>query len=501
MSSTAVGHVRPRPTPAPPVVGARRWRHVPLLVWAASATVYAVVAVQRHRLLLTTGFDLGIFEQALRGYAHLQAPIASLKGPGVNVLGDHFSPAMALLAPAYRLAPTPATLLVAQAILLTSPVLPLGRWALATAGRMASLAVMTAVVLSFGLVQALAFDVHEVMWAVPLLAWSCVCLGQRRWRAAVMWAVPLVLVKEDLGLTLAAVGLVVLLGGRRRLGLAAIVGGLGATVLEMGVLVPWVNAGHHYDYLAGATGGRADLATLLGLAGNAADLSRWNTFLLLLAPTLALAVRSPLLLVAAPTIGWRLLTTNPAYASPYYHYNAVLVPIVLAAFVDGLLRWRRAGLTWTPARQRVVVGTGLAVALVLGAQFSMPVLGSIDDPVRETAADRLRADLDVIPSGATVAATNDVVPQLVADHDVTLLGQANPATTCPAWIVRTLPGGSLTGHDWPLTTDQLDDAAPGLARYYTAVVSDRDKQILRWSGSASPSTAVALLPGWECTPP
>ena len=42
-------------------------------------------------------WDLAIFTQAVRAYAHGHAPIASIKGPGFDLLGDHFSLAPTLL--------------------------------------------------------------------------------------------------------------------------------------------------------------------------------------------------------------------------------------------------------------------------------------------------------------------------------------------------------------------------------------------------------------------
>ena len=48
-----------------------------------------------------------------RGY-----PVVDIKGPGFNLLGDHFSPVVALFAPLWALCPSPVTLLVAQAVLL-----------------------------------------------------------------------------------------------------------------------------------------------------------------------------------------------------------------------------------------------------------------------------------------------------------------------------------------------------------------------------------------------
>ena len=44
------------------------------------ALVYAVWAVARHHVLETTAYDLGIFFQDVRGWAHLHLPIVSVKG-------------------------------------------------------------------------------------------------------------------------------------------------------------------------------------------------------------------------------------------------------------------------------------------------------------------------------------------------------------------------------------------------------------------------------------
>jgi hypothetical protein len=73
--------------------------------------------------------------------------------------------------------------------------------------------------LSFGLAEAADFDVHEVAFAVPLLALAGSAYVRRDWRGVCLWALPLLLVKEDQGLTVAAIGVVLLLSGARRWGL------------------------------------------------------------------------------------------------------------------------------------------------------------------------------------------------------------------------------------------------------------------------------------------
>jgi len=116
-----------RPTPAQHLPGSaahRPCRSVGFAVAGALFCAYAVLAVSRHLQIRTTGYDLGIFEQAVRGYAHLRAPVSELKGPHFNLLGDHFHPILALLGPVYHVFPGPYTLLVAQAALLALSALP-----------------------------------------------------------------------------------------------------------------------------------------------------------------------------------------------------------------------------------------------------------------------------------------------------------------------------------------------------------------------------------------
>ncbi len=119
---------------------------------------YAALSVVLHLRLLSTGFDLGIFEQAVRKYSELQIPVSELKGPEFNLLGDHFHPILALLAPFYWLAPSPLTLLIAQAMLLALSIVPITRIAMDTCGRLAGLGLGITYGLSWGIQQAVRFS-------------------------------------------------------------------------------------------------------------------------------------------------------------------------------------------------------------------------------------------------------------------------------------------------------------------------------------------------------
>ncbi|MEU8759769.1 DUF2079 domain-containing protein [Streptomyces sp. NPDC048659] len=415
-ASATRGAAPPAPTP---------WHRRPgVLPWAwalALCLLYATVAVRRHQLLRTTGYDLGIFEQAVRAYAELRIPVAPLRGEGFNLLGDHFHPLLAALAPLYRLFPSPLTLLVAQSALLALAVVPLARWALRALGRRAAHCVAAGYGLSWGVASAAAFDFHEVSLAVPLLAFGLEALGARRWRAAVGWTAPLLLVKEDLGLTLAAVGGYLVLKGRAdrgtlRLGLGTVAAGLLGSFLEITVLLPALAPAGGYAHggnLAAAHG------SLLGALAHAPlDLLRpetkATTLVLVFAPSALLALRSPLALIALPTLGWRMASENGFHWGTAFHYSAILMPVVFAALVDVLAREP------DPRRRRAPLATVLAVTAVLLPSFPLAQLAQRATWHTTAHVRAARALLAEIPDGATVAASNRLAPQLTARCEVVL---------------------------------------------------------------------------------
>ncbi|MFJ7278377.1 DUF2079 domain-containing protein [Kitasatospora sp. NPDC098663] len=417
-----------------------------LLPWVLAAVLFAAytaLSVSRHLHLRTNGFDLGIFEQAVRGYAEGRAPVSELKGPGFHLLGDHFHPILVTLAPFYRVFPSALTLLVAQAALVAVSAVPVTRAAVRAVGRWAGGGIGVAYGLSVGLQQAVGFDFHEIAFAVPLLAFSLERLILRQWRAAVGFALPLLLVKEDLAATVAVIGCHLFWHGRRRLG-ASVVGLSAATLLlVLLVVIPALNPDGAYTYLSSVDGPAGDPVTRLLLPGE-----KWHTVVTILAPTAFLALRTPLILLALPTLGWRFWSTNPFYWGTGFHYGAVLMPIVFLAFVDALVRLRlrlrfraRHGLRWWTVRGSVAVGLA-ATAAALPAQ----PLAELARPAtwqRDATVDAVSALLRRIPDGAEVAAANGFAAQLTGRTRV--------------YLFPRYPGGPGARPDWVVAADQPRD--------------------------------------------
>lgn len=277
-----------------------RTRHLLLGILASAFFVlYALFSLIRNARMGTAAYDLGIFDQAIRSYAHHRAPVSSIKGPGFNLLGDHFHPVLVLLAPLYWIWDDPRTLLLAQAALIAVSVIPVARLAISRLGSREGAALALAYGLSWGIQGAIAFDFHEIAFAVPLMAFTMTALAERRWRTAVAFALPLLLVKEDLGLAVAAVGGYLILQRRVWLGLSAVLAGVTGLLVAVELVIPWLSPTGQYRYWGQVTeGGHQTLTqTVLGLPASLVEYPQKCILLLsLLVITAFAALRSPLAL-------------------------------------------------------------------------------------------------------------------------------------------------------------------------------------------------------------
>jgi uncharacterized membrane protein len=418
--------------------------------------------------MLTMSWDLGIFEQAVKSYAHLHAPVADLKGPGFNILGDHFSPITALTAPFYRVFPTPVTLLVVQALLFAVSVVPVTRVTSELLGRPRGLAVGTAYALSWGVQKAVQFDFHEIAFAMPLLAFSLEAVLRKRWAAAMWWAVPLVLVKEDMGVTAAAIGAVVwwrlrqepgpeaeaeaeaeagkdaggkagegegpqrpgALGAALRYGPWAIglIGfGVAASALEFGTVIPAFNNGGAYDYWNKLSGHGAPMPGHIPLT------TALHTLLWILLPTSGLlALRSPLLLAALPTIGWRFVSHDDHYWGTDWHYSAVLMPVVTLALVDAAVRARESRRAWLRSYASGAPAAVAGASLALTLSLPLASLAHTDTYKVDARTKTVERMLDRIPDGASVEANVGPISRLV--HRTTVYWVGDTPGVTPDYI-------------------------------------------------------------------
>jgi uncharacterized membrane protein len=433
------------------------WRD-PVAQAIASLVFLAYFALSLFRLLqLTpTSWDLGIYSEYVKQLSLLHEPIVDVRGPGFNLLGDHFQVGLAVLAPFFRVFPSPATLLFFQALLVAVSVFPVMSAGSALAGRSSGRLIGFAYGFSWGLQQMIVFDFHEIALAVPLLAFSLSALVRRRPRAAALWALPLVFVKEDQGFTVAAIGLLLILAdlypglipGPRRLrghvgwGALLFAWGLAWSVLAITVIIPHFNAAHDYYYFkdGGVVGGGPSFS-VGRLAGQAFSgfATKLTTVVLLLLVTAFAALGSPVALLAVPSLALRLVSTNTAYWGTDWHYNATIMPILFIAAIEAIARWRmidkRPGLVGSARGGLARHGAPMMAAIAVALAFQFPVNNLWHASTYRLGAHIAAADaaMAVVPDGATVATTLDLLAPLAARTDTFWMGNAgNPLT---AYIV------------------------------------------------------------------
>src|SRR5271165_4431784 len=190
-------------------------------IWVTSLAVFVVYfAISLFRLLQLnpSSWDLAIYTEYVKQAASLHAPVVDVRTAGFNLLGDHFQPIVMVIAPLFRVFPSAATLVAVQALLAALSVFGVSQAArekFGGSGIGPSRAIAVAYGFSWGLQQMASFDFHEIVFAVPLLAFSLSALVCGRIKAAVWWALPLVFVKEDQGFTVAAIGLYLAIAGVR----------------------------------------------------------------------------------------------------------------------------------------------------------------------------------------------------------------------------------------------------------------------------------------------
>ena len=405
-------------------------RRLPLwqawLVFGVLTALYAAVSFQQYNRMDSYILDLGYYETLLRDLAHGHFPRMPTTDSGTA--GLHFNPALVVLAPVVLVWSSPYAVLLTQAVLAALGVVPLMR----AAGRgWLPWVVAVSYGLAPGLASLIGFDFHEVALAVPLLAFSMAAMLRDDHRAAVLWAMPLLLVKEDLGLTVAALGAVVFLRGSRRLGLVTMAIGAVSFVALLLWVVPVIQGTGGQAALYAPQGPGEALRTLF----TGTDVKS-RTVLYLLVPTGLMALRSPmLLLVALPTFAWRFVSDRFTYWQPWYHYDAVLVPIAVAAMIEGarLLhgRVRAVGLV------AAVVGT---LVLVPTFPFSQALkTGFWATPPRAAAVDQL---LDRIPDGSRVAASDTLGSRIALRTDLYIVGDTLGADGPP------LPSSAFGRAEW-----------------------------------------------------
>lgn len=393
-----------------------------LLAVAPLAAAIGLYVVHFAELSVTTlrayglpAFDFGIFDQGVWLLSRFHAPFVTIMGR--NLLGDHSSYVLVLVAPLYWVYPHGSALLVLQAL-----VIGLGAVPVYLVARHCRLGRAVATVL------ALAYLLDPVVQQVNLEGFHPECFlplfvgfalyGALAWRRGLLVAMVVLtlLVKEDAGLLLVPIGLWVALRRDRRWGIGIAAGGAAWTILMPVVVMPAI-----LGYFSTSDEGRMPFGGFSGFVHTLAPAKMlaylkasdrpFYLWQLLLPSGFAFAAAPEIAALGLFVLAGSYLSPDPYEHQILYHYSLAPTAVLLVgtAFAIGHLRrrWLR------PAAAAVVLGCSLGAGVTWGAMPFSAHPPAVGDPasVQNRANDALAA---LVPAGAVVAADTYFVPHV--DH-------------------------------------------------------------------------------------
>jgi uncharacterized membrane protein len=477
MTTTPVDEPRATPAGAAAAVQGREGDVVGLLVLAVAglyALVVGALALLRYESF-ASDFDHGIFSQYVWLFGHLEEPFNTINLR--TLLGDHVEPGLALLAPLGTLGVGAPGLLVVQTLALaaTAPLLLLLARAHGARGWVAAVPALLWCASPVVLRPAL-HDFHPETLVPVLLVGGLVLLA----RGHVVWfavtAVVACAMKEDIGLTYAALGVVLGWTGRRRLGAWLAAAAAAWSLIAVLVVLPAFGNAARDEFGPRFAGFRGDsfadalefmFRHPLTTVDQALGTAEVGILAMLVLTTGGLCLLAPRwLLVAVPAAALNLFSAYDLQHTISYHYWIVAMAGVAVAGAVGAGRVRgpaaRAWLLWGAAAGCLLV--------LLSAQW----VGAIGRQIRAEwprRADR-QAVLDAIPADARVAAPMHALSHLAERTHLYVLPE-------PLLAVRT--GTEWGAAERERATDELDYIVfdPGMRFWGAPTVEQVETEIER----------------------
>ncbi len=385
----------------------RRWPfvvHLPAfcvgLLWLGLA---CWIVVAEHETYNTTSRDFGVYLQVLWDTGHGRPFLTSLLEFNRVHLAEHVALLLPLLAPLYALFPDPRWLLVGQQVALALSGIPVYLLARRMVGGVWLPTLLVAGFFAMPTLDEVAFDaLYPVTFAALPMAFGAYFLITGRWRRGAACGLLALLIEEEAGLTVAGLGIFLLLSRRTIRWAPAL---LVASAVWLGLVGFVVMPRFHEPSTAGENRTLGHFEHLRQSPGEAVGTfltrrsvlaARW-----LLAPTGGLALLAPeVLAIDLPHAATLLLADKEGRYRR--HWAAPMLPAIWLAAVVGLARLGKS-----PLR---LAGIGL---LVVGSVASYLVDSSLpgggdyepEDVVWTERAEQLSYLAAAVPPDASLAAS------------------------------------------------------------------------------------------------
>jgi uncharacterized membrane protein len=430
------GHLEPRLYGAAPGTASGPAPLAPLLALAALIVVYVTVfgalTWMQQTNFGTFGFDMGIYDQGIWLLSRFKEPFDTVRG--LNFFAHHVNVIALAFVPFYWLGAGPHFLYLVETIWMALGAVPI--WLLAR-DRLASSWLPVGLAASFLLYPSLEWinwwHFHpDALIITPLLfAWWLATRGRWGWFAVAV-AVAL-LCKEDAALAVTALGLTLMIRGRRRAGALTCVAGVAWFLLATKLIIPVANGGSSPFYVQELFPGFGDSLGAIAInlvthPGRSFSLvtqpDRLAYYRQLLTPVAFLPLAAiEVLLIGLPQAAVNSISGHALTHDIRYHYSSIVLAAVFLATVESCAR-----LGGKVAVRRLLVGIILVTSVAANVAWSPSPIGlqyrsgiwAAPEPRHAVVRDALK----LVPASAGVSATYNLVPHLT--HRVHIYEYPNP---------------------------------------------------------------------------
>ena len=377
--------------------------------------------VHCHRMFYTF-FDLALFDQIFWNFLQGNWFQTSLENCN-NFLGIHFSPILVLLIPIYAIRQSPITLMVARTVLIAMGCLP-AYW---ISRRLFEKRFIPLLFSAFYLFNPLVVKINlenhfnPIGLLLPILMFALHFLFEKRFFPFIAFCILACLVKEDIPLTIAFLGLYVAFFMKKwRLGACIALFSVLYFIFAIKILIPHfaqseiydVRAGNGFDYLGEGVGG-----IITGILQNPLTVLKMiisrekmiYIFVLLFTFSFLPLLRPSLLIPAIPALTIILIGQSDTLTSIFSRYSTPLAPFVFVATIAGLSKCKSYFIQ-KKARWKLVVYSLLI--LLFCCSFMVHLLYPEFKPRYYPHAENSRKIISAICKDCSVTATQNFLPHL-----------------------------------------------------------------------------------------
>jgi uncharacterized membrane protein len=389
------------------------WTLVVVAAITAYTCYFSFTTVQIHRGLGTSAYDFGLYDQGIWLLSEGKTPFVTLMGR--NLFGDHTSFVLLLLVPLMWVFSSTGMLFVVQSVVIACGAIPIYAYA---RKRLESDALGCMFACTYLLYPAVSWtnveNFHPDSFLGVFIAVALWAALSRKWRWYVGAVVLALLVKEDVVLVVAPIGVWVALRRDVRIGIATVVGAIGAALLCFLVVIRDLTGTafrNSWRIPFGGFGGL--LKTALTAPGTllrylTSD-GRLTYLMQMLLPTGGMFFIAP----SVALIGFTVLLSNIVSTFYYqyqiqYHYSLVVAPILIFGNVYAIGRLGKV------ARRKAALVVG--VASVLSALLLAPLPFARNQiqkfPPSSPAVTAAHELFSKIPSNAVISVFHPLTAQL-----------------------------------------------------------------------------------------